>query len=169
MAQPQRRETINQRADSLSSIQVKSARQLPFLTINDTLDEAAETFLMNLSGVTNAVLLDGQGQGTINDNDPTPSLSINDLSIAEGDSGTTAFTFTVTLSAASGQTVTVNFATADNTASSASDYQSNSGSLTFIPGDTEESITVLVNGDGTFEPNETFFVNLSVPDKREHL
>ncbi|HEX5702834.1 MAG TPA: Calx-beta domain-containing protein [Pyrinomonadaceae bacterium] len=133
------------------------------LVNGDTLDEASENFFVNLSGATNAVLLDSQGQGTISDNDPAPSLSINDLSIAEGDSGTTAFTFTVTLSTASGQTVTVNFATADNTASSASDYQSNSGLLTFVPGDTAESITVLVNGDGTFEPNETFFVNLSIP------
>jgi len=141
----------------------ETSKQITVTTTNDTLDEATETFFVNLSLATNAVLLDNQGVGTLNDNDPTPSLSINDLSIAEGDSGTTAVTFTVTLSTASGQTVTVNFATADNTASSASDYQSNSGSLTFIPGDTEESITVLVNGDGTFEPNETFFVNLSVP------
>jgi uncharacterized repeat protein (TIGR01451 family) len=138
-------------------------KTITVLVNGDTLDEANENFFVNLSGAVNAVLLDSQGQGTISDNDPNPSLSVNDLSIDEGNSGTTAFTFTVTLSTASGQTVTVNFATADNTAGSASDYQSNSGSLTFIPGDTEESITVLVNGDGTFEPNETFFVNLSVP------
>ncbi len=140
-----------------------TSEDITVLVNGDTLDEASENFFVNLSGATNAVLLDPQGQGTISDNDSPPSLSIDDLSIAEGDSGTTAFTFTVTLSTASGQTVTVNYATADNTASSASDYQSNSGLLTFVPGDTAESITVLVNGDGTFEPSETFFVNLSVP------
>lgn len=139
------------------------SKPITVTTSNDLIDEATENFFVNLSGATNAVLLDGQGQGTINDNNPTPSLSINDLSIAEGDTGTTAFTFTVSLSAASGQTVTVNYATADNTATAGIDYQSTSGLLTFIPGDTAETLTVLVNGDTTFEPNETFFVNLNVP------
>ncbi len=138
-------------------------KQITVLVNGDTLDEANETFFVNLSGATNAVVLDSQGQGTINDDDATPSLSINDVSQAEGDSGTTSFTFNVNLSAASGQTVTVNFATADNSASSASDYQATSGALTFNPGDTLKTVTVLVNGDTAFEANETFFVNLTTP------
>jgi uncharacterized repeat protein (TIGR01451 family) len=133
------------------------------LVNGDMLDEASETFFVNLTSPTNAVLIDNQGQGTITDNDPAPSLSINDVSVAEGDSGTTAATFTVTLSAASGQTVTVNYATADNTAEAASDYQATSGMLAFTPGDTNKTITVLVNGDTTFEQAETFFLNLSSP------
>jgi hypothetical protein len=52
----------------------------------------------------------------INNDDDVPSLSINDLTVAEGNSGTVNAVFTATLSAASGQTVTVNFATADGTA-----------------------------------------------------
>jgi uncharacterized repeat protein (TIGR01451 family) len=129
--------------------------------INDTLDEPSETFFVNLTSPTNAVILDNQGQGTITDNDNAPSLSINDVSVAEGDSGTTNATFNVTLSAASGQQVTVNYATADNTATAVGDYQSTSGTLTFTPGQTLQTITVLVNGDTTFEPNETFVVNLT--------
>ena len=93
-----------------------------------------------------------------------PALSLNDLSATEGDVGTKAFDFTVTLSGASNQTVTVNYATANGTATTAdSDYQSNSGTLTFNAGVTTKTITVLVNGDQKFEPNETFFVNLSNP------
>jgi len=136
-------------------------KTITVLVNGDTLDEANENFLVNLSSATNAVLLDPQGQGTITDNDAAPSLSINDLSIAEGDSSTTQFTFTVSLSTASGQTVTVNFATADGTAALPGDYQSNNGLLTFNPGDTSKPVTVLVNGDTTFESNETFFVNLT--------
>jgi hypothetical protein len=135
----------------------------PLGIIGDTLDEPNETFFVNLSNATNEVIVDNQGQGTINDNDPTPSLSINDVPVAEGDSGTTPATFTVTLSAASGQTVTVNYATADNTAAAGSDYQSTSGALTFNPGETAKPLTVLVNADITFEHNETFFVNLTSP------
>ena len=135
------------------------------LVNGDTLDEANETFFVNLSNATNAAILDPQGLGTINDNDPTPSLSINDLaSIAEGDSGTSTATFTVTLSTASGQTVTVNYATADGTATTAgNDYAATSGTLTFNPGDTTKPIPVTINGDATFEPNETFFINLTTP------
>jgi Tol biopolymer transport system component len=138
-------------------------KTITVLVNGDPLDEPNETFFVNLTNATNGVIVDNQGQGTINDNDPTPSLSINDLSVAEGDAGTTPATFTVTLSAASGQTVTVNYATADNSAVAGSDYQPASGMLTFNPGDTTETVTVLVNGDTTFEQNETFFVTLSGP------
>jgi hypothetical protein len=131
--------------------------------IGDTTDEAAETFFVNLTNATNGFILDNQGQGTINDNDAAPTISINDTSVTEGDSGTTNATFNVTLSAVSGQQVTVNYATADSTATVGTDYQSTSGTLTFNPGQTTQTITVLVNGDTTFEQNETFFVNLTTP------
>jgi Tol biopolymer transport system component len=93
---------------------------------------------------------------------PLPSLRINDVSLLEGNSGTTPFTFTVTLSAPSTQTVTVDYATADGTALAAADfdYVATSGTLTFIPGVTTQTITVLVNGDTLNEADETFFVNL---------
>ncbi len=127
----------------------------------DTLDEAGETFFVNLSNPTSATILDGQGVGTILDDDPTPSLSISNVTVAEGNAGTTNAVFTLILSAASGQTVTVNFATADGTATAGSDYVSASGALTFDAGDTSKLVTVVVNGDTTPELTETFYVNLS--------
>lgn len=126
----------------------------------DTLDEAVETFFVNLSNGNDVVIIDAQGQGTINDNDPPPALSINDLAVIEGDAATTNATFNVSLSTASGQTVTVNYATADNTATAGTDYRATTGTLTFNPGDLTKTISVEVNGDTIFEPNETFFVNL---------
>jgi hypothetical protein len=92
-----------------------------------------------------------------------PQLQIHDVTVAEGNAGTVAAAFTVTLSAASTQTVTVAFATADGTAAAGSDYRAASGSLTFAPGETSKTITVLVNGDRLAEPNETFFVDLNSP------
>lgn len=136
-------------------------RTISVLVNGDTLDEPAETFFVNLSNADNAVILDSHGQGTINDNDPAPSLSINDTSVVEGDGGTTQATFTVLLSTASGQGVTVNYATADNTATAGSDYQPTSGTLTFNSGETSKTFAVTINGDTTFEAGETFFVNLS--------
>ncbi|HYX28378.1 MAG TPA: Calx-beta domain-containing protein [Pyrinomonadaceae bacterium] len=133
------------------------------VTINgDTLNEPDETFFVNLSNATNASILDPQGIGTIANDDPTPSLSINDLpNIVEGNSGTSVVNFTVSLSAASGQTVTVNFATADGTATAPSDYTATSGTLIFNPGETQKLIPVTIKGDTVNEPDETFFVNLS--------
>jgi archaellum component FlaG (FlaF/FlaG flagellin family) len=77
-------------------------------------------------------------------------------------------TFTVSLSAAQAAQVTVDFATADGPvppstdgATAPSDYTSSSGTVTFAPGVTSQPVTVLVNGDTTVEPDETFAVNLS--------
>ncbi|HZI18669.1 MAG TPA: lamin tail domain-containing protein [Pyrinomonadaceae bacterium] len=96
------------------------------------------------------------------------ALAINDVSQDEGNSGQTAFTFTVTMAPANTtQTVTVNYATADGTATGGAsctagvDYITTSGTLTFVANDTSEQLTVQVCGDTTSEPNETFFVNLT--------
>jgi hypothetical protein len=131
--------------------------------IGDRLNEAGETFFVNLSSPTNANIADGQGLGTISNDDPLPTLSIGDVTLAEGDSGTTDAGFVVTLSAASGQTVTVNFATANGTATAGSDYVATNGVVNFAPGVTNQTLTVRVNGDLIGETNETFFVNLSNP------
>ncbi len=92
-----------------------------------------------------------------------PNASVNNVAVTEGNSGTANAVFTVTLSAASAQTVTVNFSTANGTAAAGADYVAQSGVVTFTPGQTSKTITVVVNGDSLVEPNETFFVNLSSP------
>jgi len=127
----------------------------------DVLDESNETFFVNLSNPTNAIIGDAQGSGTITDDDDVLSLSINDVTVTEGNTGMVNADFTVTLSVSSGQTVTVDFATADGTATAGSDYVATSGTVTFAPGTTTQMITVMVNGDVIDESDETFFVNLS--------
>jgi hypothetical protein len=97
---------------------------------------------------------------------PPPSLSIDDHGTLEGNSGTFPLTFTVTLNSvrATHLTTQVDYATADGTATAPSDYVAvPKATLTFSPGQTSKQITVLVNGDQTFEPDETFTVNLSNP------
>jgi Calx-beta domain-containing protein len=136
---------------------------LTVTVLGDVLDEPDETFLVNLTNPVNATVADGQGVGTIQDNDPGPSISIDDVSDGEGDSGALNFDFTVTLSTVSGQVVTVNFATANGTATAGSDYVTTTGTLTFPVGITTRTASVPVNGDTTVEANEDFFVNLSNP------
>src|SRR5262249_37165450 len=73
---------------------------------------------------------------------------------------TTLFTFTVTLSTAYDQPVTVSYQTASGTAKSGEDYVAKTGTLTFAPGETTNTITIEVKGDGKREANETFYLDL---------
>jgi methionine-rich copper-binding protein CopC len=94
---------------------------------------------------------------------PVPSVTISDAQMLEGDSGQQAMEFEVTLSESSEETVTVDYATADGTAKAGSDYAAASGTLTFQPGQTSQTVIVSITGDKTVEPDETFTVRLSNP------
>lgn len=91
------------------------------------------------------------------------AISVNDVTVTEGDASGVTAVFAVSLSAAVGQTVTVQFATADGTATAGSDYLPVSGTLTFPPGIVARTVAVPVQGDVLDEDDETFTVNLSNP------
>ena len=129
--------------------------------LGDVFNEPTETFFVNVTNVVNAVVVDGQGVGTLLNDDPLPSLSVSDVTVVEGNSGTTNAVVTISLSEASGQTATVNYATADGTATQPADYTSLSGTLTFTPGTTTRTVTIPVIGESVPEANESFFLNLS--------
>ncbi|MHC4207280.1 MAG: Calx-beta domain-containing protein, partial [Planctomycetota bacterium] len=93
-----------------------------------------------------------------------PSLSINDVTVTEGDSDTVDVNFNVTLSSAGVDTVTVEYATSDGTATAPGDYMAVPVmTLTFAPGETSQPVSVTVIGDVLDEPDETFFVDLNNP------
>jgi hypothetical protein len=129
----------------------------------DLLDEASEFFTINLTNPQNGTISRSQGVGTIQDNDPLPTLTINNVTVTEGDGTPQSVQFTVRLSAASGKTVTVNYATADQTAVAGRDYAAKSGMLTFAPGETVKTITMTILNDLVAEPTETFSLKLSAP------
>ena len=142
--------------------------------LDDTLDEPDETFEVRLSKPRHARIADGTGLGTIMDDDspnppapPTPpTISVADASpVLEGNAGATTVAFTVTLSAPASGQVTVDYQTAAGSATSGTDYDDGSGTLTFSPQDTSEQILVDVNGDLTDEPDESFDVDLSNPQQ----
>jgi fibronectin-binding autotransporter adhesin len=135
------------------------------VTVNgDTTFESSETFFVNLSNITGATVADGQGLGTITNDDTAPTIAIADASIVEGNSGTSIMTFTVTMTGTSQSNATVDYATADSSATVADDdYDNATGTLTFAPNDPPKTISVTIHGDTNAEGDEMFLVNLSNP------
>lgn len=134
--------------------------------LGDILDEPNETFGLALTTIDNGTFQGGDPDGiaTIVDNDDAPTIAIADAAITEGNSGTKIVTLPVSLSAPSGRTISVDFETADGSATfSGGDYHSASGRLVFAPGDTTETIGLTVVSDTVVEMDETFFVNLFAP------
>jgi hypothetical protein len=133
---------------------------------------AAPTFVADTAGtyVAQLIVNDGTVDGAPDTamiealNVDIPTIFIDNASTAEGNSGTTDLVFEVTLDAAHSAQVTIDFAAQDVSASVAdNDYVAASGTLTFAPGETSETVTVQVIGDTVFEANETFRVLLSNP------
>lgn len=137
------------------------------VTVNgDTLSEGNETFRLVLSNpsLTGTVL--GQGTATISNDDLVPpALSAEDVAIIEGNASTSTLTFTVVLDkpAPSGG-VSVNYATANGTATAGSDYVATSGTLTFAELESQKTVDITINGDTAVEPNETFELRFDTPN-----
>jgi chorismate-pyruvate lyase len=148
---------------TLTFLAAETSKTVSVATINDTAVESAETVLVNLSAPTGgATIATSQGSGTINDNDvpPPPSFAIaNAAAVAEG--GTLSFTVTKTGSTSS--SFSVNYATANGTATVGSDYAAASGTLTFLAAETSKTVTVATIDDTAVEPDETVLVDLSSP------
>ncbi|GGK70049.1 cell wall-binding repeat-containing protein [Ornithinimicrobium pekingense] len=89
---------------------------------------------------------------------PTVSLTAATSSVAESAGSATVG---VQLSAAATVPVTVDYATSAGTATAGADYTQTSGTLTFAPGTTAQSITVPIIDDTVVEGPETVQVTLS--------
>ena len=87
-----------------------------------------------------------------------PALSVSDASANEADG---SIGFAVTLSPAASATVTVDYATADGTATAGADYTATSGTLTFQTGDTQKTISVPIIDDLVEDDGETLTLTLS--------
>ena len=140
----------------------ETTKQVTVLVNGDATYEADETFLVQLSNPVGATISDATGTGTILNDDAQPSFAIDDVSHSEGDSGTTEYVFTITKTGSTAFDATVDYQTQNDTAVAPGDYTAlPQTSVTFAPGETTKQVTVLVNGDTTYETDETFFVQLS--------
>jgi hypothetical protein len=151
--------------DTLTFNPGETSKTVTVFVTGDDVYESTETFLVQLSGATNAVVSGGGGVGTITNDDlaPMPVVGISDDSDNEGNSGFNTFTFTLTLSAASPQSTSVRWSTVAGTALAGADFTAASGTVTFNPGEVSKTVKIKVKGDRTAEPNENFTVVLSTP------
>jgi Ca2+-binding RTX toxin-like protein len=143
----------------------QTTKQVTVPVKGDALDEENETFSLLLSDAVEATIDDATGVGTITDDDATPTLSVAGGEVTEGNQGTKDLTFQVSLSAASGNDVTVKYATSDGTATAGADYTATSGTLTIKAGETSGQIKVPVTGDTAVEGDETFTLTLTEPQR----
>ncbi len=155
-----------------------TAGEIQTITIsinNDSDVEIDEFFTVNLgTPMPNTVtlppsLIDNSdtGEVSIDNDDIDLDLGVTLASQIEGDTGTTAFTFDVTRTGLISGTTTVNWELTGSGANSADadDFGGvlPSGTVTFAPGETIQTITILVNSDTVVEADEDFTVTLSSP------
>jgi len=133
--------------------------------VNDTIDEADETIELTLSNPVKASLGSTQTAVlTITDDDPSPTVQFSAATYSADESDGTAV-IAVVLSTASGQSVSVGYATSNGTATIPADAVATSGTLTFEPGETSKTFSVRVVSDGITEADETLKLTLSSPNK----
>ncbi|WP_223212347.1 Calx-beta domain-containing protein [Microcystis aeruginosa] len=94
---------------------------------------------------------------------PTINLSPSNQTVVEGLTTPQNASYTVTLSQASNQTVSVNYATSNGTATAGADYTATTGTLTFAPGVTTQVLNIPILNDSLNEANEIFTLALSSP------
>jgi hypothetical protein len=135
---------------------------------DDTLTEAQEQFFVNLSspsgpGAVQVQIADASGTVSIGRSDvqvAQPHIETESITVYEGDG---IAEFVVQLSTASSHTVAVEWNLSSISASSYSDYDYSSGTLTFAPGITTQTIQIALNDDTNIEGNESFQLNLFSP------
>jgi len=135
--------------------------QIAIPILSDTEFEGDETFTVQLANPNGLTVEDDSSVVTIIGDDAPPVVSVADSTVIEGNDGSSSVTVEFTLSKVAAETVTVNYATADGTAVAGDDYVSQTGTVTFAPGQTSALVSFGIVGDTVQEPDETFTVNLT--------
>ena len=134
--------------------------------VNDSLAETAETFRLVLGNPSGATLANGFGVAEIGSNDApptgTPRIGARGFAASEGDAYAT---WVVQLDAPSPNAVTVSyqFLNGSAIANNAADFQGQSGTLVFAPGETTKTLTALITDNTAAEGTEAFWLDLFSP------
>jgi hypothetical protein len=144
----------------------ETSQSISITILGDVIDEGIdEHFTIQLSSATNANLVDSSAQGVILDDDTARvSLGVGD-EVVEGNFGVRYANFSVELDVPASFTVTVDYATSSGTGGNFAtpdvDFETTTGTLTFAPGETMKTFSVVIYGDFAVEADEVFSVMLS--------
>ena len=128
--------------------------------LDDVIYEDKEQFSIAINGVSGAVFSGNNVIVEINNTTALPQLSVSDIVVLE--SANEAIV-NVTQNIKSTFASQVDFVTADGSATSDTDYQLTSGSLSIAPNTLNSSIRIPLINDQVSEPQKTFSLNLSNP------
>ncbi len=131
--------------------------------VNNTALEGTELFWLDLNTPVNASIEQRYTPALIFDNDGTagtPAISVTDAVV---DETTHTASFFVWLNRPATGTVSVSYASADDTAQAGSDYRSVAGTLSFAPGEVVKTVTVDILDDSLAEVDESLQLRLSNP------
>lgn len=139
----------------------------------DSSFELDETFALRISPVAGFTAFGSRlsATGNILNDDPRPRLWIRDTSIRRDPAAWTTMKFVVSLTdsatgripSPSGVATVVAWRTVAGTALPDSDYAAASGTLTFAPGRTTDTIAIRIKGDDRYHPPLDFSIELSTP------
>jgi hypothetical protein len=143
----------------------QTSKTIPVTVKGDVTREPDEGAFVSLSNPVGAKLggVYGLAHFSITNDDPVPVVQPSQVSVFEDDSGSKTVSVPVTLSNPSSTSVTVDYTTRDHTATAPSDYVSESGTITFAPGQTAAAVAVTTHGDTTVEEDEVFLVQFRNP------
>jgi Zn-dependent metalloprotease len=131
--------------------------------VGDNVAEGTEVFSVNLTSSTNASIGDGQAVATIKDNDLPGTFTFSAARYTTGKEGVATVTITVKRTGGAAANASVDFATADGTATAGSDYTPVSKTLVFPANIASLNVTVPILNDTLAEGPEQFLVLLSNP------
>ena len=126
--------------------------------IDDTVEDDGETFTVTLSNPKGVTISRGVATGTIRNSEDPVEISIADAEATEGEDGWMRFRLSLNRIA---KDVTVDYATADGTATAGVDYVATSGSVVIRKGTINTEITVPILRDSVEDDGETFTLTLS--------
>ena len=120
------------------------------------------TIAARLAVVTTTIAMFAFAPGSPAHAAPPHNITIDDVSITEGTSGSTNLDFTISVSGPAVAGVTVDYTTADATATAGSDYVSTTGTAALANGGCRcATVSIPVEGETAIENDEIFVVTLS--------
>ena len=139
----------------------ETVKVIEFGILQNTAIEGPETFYMNLTNPTGLSITQSYKTFTIYDDDAgerAPIISVFDRVVDEKDE---FVHFDIVMDRSSPVPLTVSYETLNGSAVSGSDYQGQSGSVTFNPFETVKTVSIPIVDDAAAEAAQNFYFNIT--------